>query len=80
MLRCTSLVVLTLQNAVLILIMRYARTRPGDMFYSSTAVVAAELLKTIGCLFIILLEEGSIRGLWNHLNQVCLINSSNLNY
>ena len=31
-----SLVTLTLQNAALGLSMRYARTRPGDLFLSST--------------------------------------------
>ena len=38
-----SLVTLTGQNAVLGLSMRYARTRPGDMFISTTAVLMAEL-------------------------------------
>lgn len=35
-LKYISLVTLTLQNAVLGLSMRYGRTRPGDMFLSST--------------------------------------------
>ena len=38
-----SLVTLTGQNAVLGLSMRYARTRPGDMFISTTAVAMSEL-------------------------------------
>jgi len=50
--------------------MRYARTRPGDMFYSTTAVVMAEICKTTGCLIIIFFEEGGCRGLLRHLNQV----------
>ena len=33
-----SLVTLTLQNAALGLSMRYARTRPGDLFLSSTGI------------------------------------------
>lgn len=36
LLKYTSLVILTLQNAVVGLSMRYARTRSGDMFLSST--------------------------------------------
>ena len=36
MLKYVSLVTLTLQNALVGLSMRYARTRPGDMFLSST--------------------------------------------
>lgn len=34
--RYVSLITLTLQNAILGLSMRYARTRPGDLFLSST--------------------------------------------
>lgn len=37
-----SLITLTGQNALLGLSMRYARTRPGDMFISTTAVLMAE--------------------------------------
>jgi len=72
-------VVLTLQNASLILIMRYARTRPGDMFYSTTAVVMAEVFKTVGCLLIIFSQEGgSFRGLLDHLNRVQLTGVLNI--
>ena len=70
LLRATSLVILTLQNALLILVMRYARTRPGDMFYSTTAVVMAEVFKTTGCLVIISFQEGGFYGLVHHLNRV----------
>lgn len=35
-LKYISLLTLTLQNAILGLSMRYARTRPGDIFLSST--------------------------------------------
>jgi len=71
-LRGTSLVILTIQNAALILIMRYARTRTGDMFYSTTAVVMAEVFKTTGCLLIISCQEGGFSGLMHHLNRVKL--------
>ena len=64
--------ILTLQNAILILVMRYARTRPGDMFYSTTAVVMAEIFKTTGCLIIITCQEGGVHGLLHHLNRVKL--------
>lgn len=49
-LKYLSLVTLTGQNAVLGLSMRYARTRPGDMFISTTAVFLAELVKLFTCL------------------------------
>ncbi|PAA84022.1 hypothetical protein BOX15_Mlig014677g1, partial [Macrostomum lignano] len=41
---------LTLQNVVLILAIRHIRTRPGDMFFASSAVVLAEVVKfAISC-------------------------------
>jgi len=58
-LKYISLVVLTLQNAVLILVMRYVRVRKGDMFIASTAVVMTELLKFIASLTFIFLEQGA---------------------
>ncbi|KDR22734.1 hypothetical protein L798_14980, partial [Zootermopsis nevadensis] len=60
LLKYTSLVTLTLQNAVLGLSMRYARTRSGDMFMSSTAVVMSEVVKLLTCLLFVYQEEGTI--------------------
>ncbi|KZS18212.1 UDP-N-acetylglucosamine transporter [Daphnia magna] len=54
-----SLVTLTVQNAALGLSMRYARTRVGDMFLSSTAVLMSELVKLISCLWLVYHEEGN---------------------
>lgn len=53
-----SLVVLTVQNALLGLSMRYARTKSGDMFLSSTAVVMSEVVKLFVCLGLVYVEEG----------------------
>ena len=55
-LKYVSLVTLTAQNAMLILWMRYVRTRDTDMFLSTTAVVMAETVKCITALFIILYQ------------------------
>ena len=60
----SSLVTLTGQNAVLGLSMRYARTRPGDMFISTTAVFCAELLKLITCLGLVWNAEDRKVGQW----------------
>jgi len=69
-LKYVSLVVLALQNAALIIVMRYVRTRPGDMFASTTAVVMTEVLKVSACFIIIWLEEGmSVRRCCSHLNE-----------
>lgn len=38
-LKYVSLITLTLQNAILGLSMRYARTRPGEIFVSSTGII-----------------------------------------
>ncbi|XP_054280114.1 UDP-N-acetylglucosamine transporter-like isoform X1 [Macrosteles quadrilineatus] len=59
MLKVVSLVTLTLQNAVLGLSMRYACTRTGDKFLSSTAVFMAELVKLVTSLALVYKEEGS---------------------
>lgn len=59
LLKYTSLVTLTLQNAILGLSMRHARTRSGDMFLSSTAVVMSEVLKLLTCVIFVYQEEGS---------------------
>jgi len=62
--------VLALQNASLIVVMRYVRTRPGDMFASTTAVVMSEIVKVITCFVVIWYEEGmSVRGCFAHLNE-----------
>ena len=59
-----SLVTLTGQNAMLGLSMRYARTRPGDMFISTTAVFMAELVKLVTCLGLVWNDEDRSVGKW----------------
>jgi len=69
-LKYISLVLLAVQNAALIIVMRYVRTRPGDMFASTTAVVMTEILKVITCLVVIWYEEGmSVGRCCTHLNE-----------
>ncbi|XP_062493930.1 UDP-galactose translocator-like [Pezoporus occidentalis] len=61
-LRGASLAVLVLQNASLVLSIRYVRTRPGQRFRPSTAVVLAELLKGgAGFVLLVLQHRGSVR-------------------
>ncbi|KAH1022699.1 hypothetical protein HUJ04_012054 [Dendroctonus ponderosae] len=59
-LKYVSLVTLTLQNSLLGLSMRFARTRDGDMFISSTAVLMSEVVKFIISLALVYLETGSL--------------------
>ena len=60
-LKYVSLVTLTVQNASLILTIRYSRTLPGDLYIATTAVVFAEIFKVLACLLIILVEKGNVR-------------------
>ncbi|XP_020277458.1 UDP-galactose/UDP-N-acetylglucosamine transporter srf-3 isoform X2 [Pseudomyrmex gracilis] len=48
--------------------MRYSRTRAGDMFLSSTAVVMAELVKLFICLGAVYYEEGGFRKFYEALH------------
>ncbi|XP_071960069.1 UDP-galactose translocator-like isoform X2 [Antedon mediterranea] len=52
-----SLVLLVFQNCLLILTMRYTRNLPGDMYFSTTAVVVTEAVKMTTCLIILLVEH-----------------------
>ncbi|XP_034027760.1 UDP-galactose translocator-like isoform X2 [Thalassophryne amazonica] len=56
-LKYISLAVLVVQNASLILSIRYVRTLPGDRFFATSAVIMAEILKLMTCLLIILLQK-----------------------
>ncbi|XP_023330704.1 UDP-N-acetylglucosamine transporter [Eurytemora carolleeae] len=72
-LKYVSLVTLTGQNAVLGLSMRYARTRPGDMFISTTAVAMSELVKLFACLLLVWNDEGkSLKNWWGALDSTII--------
>ncbi|KAB7501128.1 UDP-N-acetylglucosamine transporter [Armadillidium nasatum] len=60
-LKYLSLVTLTVQNSAVALSMRYARTRPGDMFIASTAVVSAEFVKLLASLYLVFHQVGSLQ-------------------
>ena len=52
-----SLIILTLQNASLILTIRYTRTIQGPLYFATTAVVLAETFKLVVSLLILLVEH-----------------------
>lgn len=56
-LKYISLAVLVVQNASLILSIRYVRTLPGEHFFATSAVVMAEILKVSTCLVLILIQK-----------------------
>jgi len=73
-LKYISLVTLTVQNAMLGLSMRYARTRPGDMFISTTAVFFAELLKLLACLAILWNDEKRcLKSWWSKIHSTIIM-------
>merc|ERR1711936_265137 len=60
-------------NAVLGLSMRYARTRPGDMFISTTAVFLAETVKLFTCLGLVWnAEDRSFSQWWSALDKTII--------
>ncbi|XP_033218280.1 UDP-galactose translocator-like [Belonocnema kinseyi] len=71
-LKYISLVTLTVQNALVGLSMRYARTRSGDMFLSSTAVVMSEVVKLLTCLCLVFIEEGNFPKFIHTLNTTII--------
>ncbi|VDM98580.1 unnamed protein product [Thelazia callipaeda] len=57
-----SLAVLVVQNAAQVLVMRYVRTRPREMFLSTVAVFCTEVVKLISCFVLITVaEKGFLR-------------------
>ncbi len=62
-----SLILLIFQTSSLVLVMRYSRTAStqsengeSKRYLSSTAVVCAEIMKLITCVFIIWYQTGSV--------------------
>lgn len=55
---------LVVQNASLILSIRYARTLPGDRFFATTAVVMAEVLKGLTCLLLLFAQKRGMSHKW----------------
>lgn len=51
-LKTASLITLAIQNSSLILLMRYSRTLPGEMYLASVAVLMAETVKLLACVFV----------------------------
>lgn len=76
-LKYISLAVLVVQNASLILSIRYTRTLPGDRFFATTAVVMAEVLKGLTCLLLLFAQKrGTIQGRvlhWSRWVGLCVM-------
>lgn len=55
-----SLLALTLQNAMSILLLRYVRTTSGPRFINSTAVINSEIQKTVLSILLVINEERNV--------------------
>jgi UDP-sugar transporter A1/2/3 len=71
-----SLIFLVIQNASTILLMRYIRTVPGDMFFSTTAIVCQEIVKIIFSILFLYFETFSLKDLYNQISSQILNNIS----
>ena len=61
------LVLLTLQNAGAVLLMRYTRSMPGETeFITQTAVIMQEALKGLACVVILMVTEGTVSSAWDN--------------
>lgn len=70
-LKYMSLVVLTFQNAILILSMRYSRVVVVDsVYYTTTAVVLSETLKMLICLVIIRFQQ---QDFFHHMHEALVV-------
>lgn len=59
------LVLLTVQNAGAVLLMRYTRSIPGETeFNTQTAVIMQEFIKGLACVAILLQTEGTVASAW----------------
>lgn len=64
-LKYVALMALVAQNASLVLMMRYVKTRPNmPQFTNSTAVVCCETLKLLACLAVVFFEVNSSFSAW----------------
>lgn len=70
-----ALLALVIQNASLVLCMRYAKTRAGPQFTNSTAVVMAEVTKLLTCMVVVYFEvDLNFRAWRDHLRSFLVTN------
>jgi UDP-sugar transporter A1/2/3 len=60
-LKWICLVVLIIQNAATILLLRYVRTTPGDKFLSTTAIAMQEIIKVLTSFVLLFCESMNIK-------------------
>ncbi|XP_039299344.1 UDP-galactose/UDP-N-acetylglucosamine transporter srf-3-like isoform X2 [Nilaparvata lugens] len=68
----TSLISLTIHNALLALSLRYATTRSRSIFHATTAVLMTEIAKFFICLLLVYFDEGSFSKWRNSLYRTVI--------
>ncbi|CAF0814120.1 unnamed protein product [Adineta ricciae] len=69
-LKWMSLIALILQTTGIVLLLRYSRTRKGERYISSTAIVASEFIKGLICVVLVWFENDcSFPRLFRKLNE-----------
>jgi solute carrier family 35 (UDP-sugar transporter), member A1/2/3 len=62
------------QNAATILLLRYVRTQPGDMFFATTAIVCQEVIKMFTSVILCYMESSDFNEFLSIINQQILKN------
>jgi UDP-sugar transporter A1/2/3 len=73
-LKWASLIILVVQNASTILLLRYVRTVPGDLFFSTTAIVCQEAIKMLASLILLYSETSDFGEFKSRINQQIINN------
>jgi solute carrier family 35 (UDP-sugar transporter), member A1/2/3 len=73
-LKWASLIILVVQNASTILLLRYVRTASGDLFFSTTAIVCQEAIKMLVSLILLYSETCDFGEFKLRINQQILNN------
>jgi UDP-sugar transporter A1/2/3 len=72
-LKWMSLIALILQTTGIVLLLRYSRTRKGEPYISSTAIVASEFMKGVICLVLVWFENGRSASKCSECNAFSLV-------
>ena len=76
MLRYGTLVILVLQTTATVLLLRYSRTRPGQPYLASTAVMLNECCKFTVCVFSLYAQRGKKRPNFRQFSHQALTRQS----
>jgi UDP-sugar transporter A1/2/3 len=66
--------ILVIQNAATILLLRYVRTASGELFFSTTAIVCQEVMKIFASVCLLFMETYSFNEMCNSINEQIIKN------